>query len=475
MAEEAVERYYRVVRRHLERKRIWPRVALKEQVIRRAIRRILEIIPEDFDPEELDWGSLFEKIEYFERADDFVNELIERRQIPVKPEVMLERRYSELERELTEIEMTARGLIDYLREKGIDEGVEEAIEELEDRAKKAIEAERKLIASRAEKEKLERMVKRMERELKKLRREAARRPPAPPEKPPERVPPPPPKAPPPRVEGHYHVVKVPPGRAILIILLEDGRSIRAAPCEVIDAPPEDSGVRAALDRGYIEPAGFSRDLYLELRDELSKLARRLGVPYRRIAEAVDEAIAEAGRIGWNRPISEFRSDAESALSEIARRIRRETERPPPPPRVEVPPTIPGVEAFMAGAPVLPPGQSPYLYIHFVRPDMRPQFAKTYMPSLIRIPEGYRLLMMLYPFSFAELRQYCNPNYILGTWLPEDLKDTFKTVEGVDWYLRNTNRQSLREWLRWLIRQGRLTRYDFEAWGLMDLWREVMGE
>ena len=275
--------------------------------------------------------------------------------------------------------------------------------------------------------------------------------------------------------GHYHVVRAPAGRTILVILLEDGRSIRAAPCEVIDAPPEDSGVRMTLDQGYIEPAGFSRDEYLRLRDDLSRLARRLGIPRGRVAEAVDKAVDEAGRIGWNRPISEFRSDAESALSEIARRIRERAERPPPtPPRAEFVPTIPGVEAFMAGAPVLPPGQSPYLYIHFVRPDQRPQFARTYMPDLMSIPEGYRLLMMLYPFSFAELREYCNPNYILGTWLPEDLAEQFRTIEGVDAYLRYTNRQSLREWLRWLIRQGRLTRYDFEAWGLMDLWREVMG-
>ena len=473
MAEEAVEHYYQLVKRHLERKRIWPRVALKSQVIRRAIRRILEIIPEDVDPEELDWGSLFEKIEKFENADDFVNELIERRQIPVKPEVMLERRYSELERELTEIEMTARGLIDYLRERGIDEGVEKAIEELEERAKKAIETERELITSRAEREKLERMVKRMERELKRLRREAARRPPAPPEKPPERVPPPPPKAPPPRVEGHYHVVMPLPGREVLRIVLEDGRVVTGAPCEVIDAPPTDSRVREALELGFIEPAGFSRDEYLKLKNDLRKMARRLGAPRGRAEEAAERAIEDAGKVGWNRPISEFRADAEKALETIVRRMR--AERPPPPPRVEAPPTIPGVEAFMAGAPVLPPGQSPYLYIHFVRPDQRPQFARTYMPDLMSIPEGYRLLMMLYPFSFAELREYCNPNYILGTWLPEDLAEQFRTIEGVDAYLRYTNRQSLREWLRWLIRQGRLTRYDFEAWGLMDLWREVMGE
>lgn len=432
----SVEHYYDIVRRHLERRGLWPKVSRKASVIRRAIRLILETLPEDFDPEKLDWGALFEDITEFETADDFVNDLIDRGKIPVKPEIMLERRYSELEQELTEIEMTARGLIDYLKEHGIDEGAREAIEELWHRAEEAIRRERELLPSEAERRRLRRTVDRLKKQLERLREEVARRPPTPP----------PPKPPPPPRKAYYHVTgmarEAPPhmiSRLLILLERETGIpiSLDSAISRVFKLPADDPDVRGLLERGALEESVLTPQEAEKLRKELASFLRRWGVPTRRWLPLIDQALR---RVSYRRPYDEVKREAQVVLEELARKE---------------------LEALGAAGAAGVARRRP---------------AVTVTEELAGLMEGERLLLMLHPHLkgwIRDLWEMSSPHYVLDRTTPPKLLpwELRRSADAIDRWLREHGWWGLRWLLKNLVRDREINLNTFKRYGLEHLWEK----
>ena len=101
-----VERYYEVVRRHLEERGLWEETIRKfpPEAIRAAIRRILDRLYENnVDPDILDWETLFEGLRSFPSVDAFISYLERERYIPPSRELEAEKAKAEIERELTEL------------------------------------------------------------------------------------------------------------------------------------------------------------------------------------------------------------------------------------------------------------------------------------------------------------------------------------------------------------------------------------
>jgi hypothetical protein len=89
---ERIEHYYNIVESHLRGLGVWEETVRKfpPQAIRAAVRRILQIIADAFEagvstmePEELDWGSTFERLRDYDTVDDFVGALQTEGVIPV--------------------------------------------------------------------------------------------------------------------------------------------------------------------------------------------------------------------------------------------------------------------------------------------------------------------------------------------------------------------------------------------------------
>jgi len=70
-----VNKYYNRIKDHLSSNGTWAATAKKfpPNAIRSAVKAILKRI--DYDPEYLDWGTIFESLKDFETVDDFIKDL----------------------------------------------------------------------------------------------------------------------------------------------------------------------------------------------------------------------------------------------------------------------------------------------------------------------------------------------------------------------------------------------------------------
>ena len=158
---------------------------------------------------------------------------------------------------------------------------------------------------------------------------------------------------------------------------------------------------------------------------------------------------------------------EAEMLAAAREIKP---KPAPPTEVAAPPTVPIPVEFLPMFPGRPP-QDYYRYIHQLPPEVQPIFAKRYrlMEGLM---EGERLLLMLHPHLWGDLRKLSRPGMVLGSRVPDYLR---ASAEGLDYYLRSVKWGTLDQLLEYLIREKKLHRETFEAFGLLHLWRRVTGE
>jgi len=109
-----IDKYYERVKRHLQETRQWDRIVQiypdRHLAVRRAVREILkrgfaamyEGAIEDFDPETLDWESMFDKMKNHDNVESFIDDLEELGFIPEVPEEDIE------DQELASIEQQVR-------------------------------------------------------------------------------------------------------------------------------------------------------------------------------------------------------------------------------------------------------------------------------------------------------------------------------------------------------------------------------
>jgi predicted RNase H-like nuclease (RuvC/YqgF family) len=207
---QEVERYYEIVRRHLEDRGLWAETVRRfpPGAIRSAIRDIIDRLDQhNIDPETLDWGTLFEALKDYEDVDGFIRGLEQRGYIPRSIEETVGQYVGDMERYITEMmdELAQadpealkriRGrIMDILGEVDEVARLKEEVGEL----KKRLEEERWLRKDYSEKLKnYEELNRKLRREIEELRRglEEARRPervikptapPTPSEKPKRRV------------------------------------------------------------------------------------------------------------------------------------------------------------------------------------------------------------------------------------------------------------------------------------------------
>lgn len=89
---ERIEHYYNLVESHLKDLGVWEETIRKfpPQAIRAAVRRVLQIIADAFEagistmePQDLDWGSTFERLRDYDTVEDFIGALQTEGVIPV--------------------------------------------------------------------------------------------------------------------------------------------------------------------------------------------------------------------------------------------------------------------------------------------------------------------------------------------------------------------------------------------------------
>jgi hypothetical protein len=181
--ERLVEHYFQVVERGLREEGVWEETvrSFPPSAIREAVRRIIERCIETYwDPENVDWRSIFGKLRDYGSVDSFIKDLEEKGEIPPSPEEEM-REYAL--RYLAE--MTAKLKARVLEEK-VYERLLSAFRELTSIRKKLSEVERERDEWR---KKYEEAAKKHAEEIEALKREieklkAAPAPPTPPTPPP---------------------------------------------------------------------------------------------------------------------------------------------------------------------------------------------------------------------------------------------------------------------------------------------------
>jgi len=468
-----IEHYYDLVKRILKRRKLWDEALrkFKSSGIRRAVRIILEKIP---DPETFDWDSYFSTITEYDTVDDFIHALEDAGVLPVTKEELIER-VSEMEAEIRDIEGTIEGFRMILEEHGIDEHAQEALDTLEKYATEAVKLRTQLERAEAEPRFLKATITKLRKKIGELSSKLAELKKGLP--PPAKAPPPPPKPPP---TAFYHITADaeghPLGRRLLGVIYEaTGIEFREIPvCEVFELPTDNPTVQEALKAGIIRPSMLTSLEARKLRDALLRFMRDIGVPKeRRVAllrtcldsisleKSYDKVLADAKtwiETTWIR---------EAEMLAAAKEIKP---KPAPPTEVAAPPAVPIPVEFVPMFPGRPPPDY-YRYIHQLPPDAQPVFAKRYK-LMEGLKEGERLLLMLHPHLWGELYRLSRPGVVLGSRTPDYLRES---AAGLDYYLRSVKWGTLDQLLEYLIKEKKLHRETFEAFGLLHLWRRVTGE
>ena len=112
---ERIDEYYRLVKRHLESKRIWERTIKRfperELAVYRLVQKILERLDEwNIDPMEFDWEAEFENLQYYEKTDDFLADLEAKGKLPISKAEQLKEQTSRLEGQIMSLIEEAKEL-----------------------------------------------------------------------------------------------------------------------------------------------------------------------------------------------------------------------------------------------------------------------------------------------------------------------------------------------------------------------------
>jgi hypothetical protein len=157
VSEEVVKHYFEVVERSLKEDGLWEETVRKfppksiEEAVRRIVERCLET---HWDTENVDWKSVFQKLKDFKTLDDFINDLVSKREIPPSPEEEM-RLYAlaEEERILRETKKRVIEEEDYEKLKSAQEQISrisKRVKNIEDELRKVPEALQKLASEYAE-------------------------------------------------------------------------------------------------------------------------------------------------------------------------------------------------------------------------------------------------------------------------------------------------------------------------------------